>query len=195
MTVVEHDRIELAMSDREVPLDELFEWLETAPEGHKSEVVGGVLYTVPQRDTHWDIIQSIVLALVDRFGRGVKVKSDVRIDFPGHRNAFCPDVAKIRDDAVKNDKGRWNYEDVEFIAEVISQGTGMNDYGPKKTAYATAGVPVYLIVDPYTGRCIAHTKPEDGEYTEEVRVPFGTDLDLTKTPLDLVLKTDEFPRD
>lgn len=61
-------------------------------------------------------------------------------------------------------------------------------------AYATAGVPVYVIADPYTGRCIAYTKPEDGEYTEEVRVPFGTDLDLTKTPLDLVLKTDGFPR-
>ncbi|MFF6774179.1 Uma2 family endonuclease [Streptomyces sp. NPDC012637] len=195
MTVVEDDRIELAMSENEVPLDKLFEWLEIAPEGHKSEVVGGVVFMVPQRDTHWDITRLIIRALEDRFGRDVRVKSDVRIDFPGDRNAFCPDVAKIRDDAEKNDKGRWNYEDVEFVAEVISKGTGMNDYGPKKVAYATAGVPVYVIVDPYTGRCIAHTKPEDGEYTEEMRVPFGTDLDLTKTPLDFVLRTEGFPRD
>ncbi|MFJ3900215.1 Uma2 family endonuclease [Streptomyces sp. NPDC090025] len=195
MTVVADDRIELAMSNRELPLDELFDWLETAPEGHRIEVVGGVVFMVPQRDSHWDIIRAVVRALEDRFGRHAKVKSDVRIDFPGERNAFCPDVALIRDDAEKNDKGRWNYEDVQFVAEVISKGTGMNDYGPKKTAYAVAGVPVYLIVDPYTGRCIAHTKPEDGEYTEELRIPFGTELDLTKTPLDMVLATDDFPRD
>ncbi|MEU8539458.1 Uma2 family endonuclease [Streptomyces sp. NPDC048717] len=195
MTVVENDRIELAMSDHELPLDELFEWLETAPEGHKAEVVGGVVYMVPQRDTHWEIVRWIVHALQVRFGMHVKVKSDVRIDFPGHRNAFCPDVAKLRDDAEKNDKGRWDWADVEFVAEVISRGTSLNDYGPKKAAYATAGVAVYLIADPYTGRCIAYTKPEEGEYTEVVRVPFGTDLDLTKTPLGLVLKTDAFPRD
>ncbi|GAA3392607.1 Uma2 family endonuclease [Streptomyces roseoviridis] len=195
MTVVEDDRIELAMSENDVPLDKLFEWLEIAPEGHKSEVVGGVVFMVPQRQTHWDITRRIVRALEDQFGMDVKVASDVRIDFPGERNAFCPDVAKLRDDAVQDDKGRWNHEDVEFVAEVISQGTGMNDYGPKKTAYATAGVPVYVVADPYTARCIAYTKPEDGDYTEEVRVPFGTDLDLTKTPLELVLKTDGFPRD
>ncbi|MFG2111288.1 Uma2 family endonuclease [Streptomyces sp. NPDC048718] len=195
MTVVENDRIEWAMSDRELPLDELFEWLETAPEGHKAEVVGGVVYAVPQRDTHWEIVRWIVHALQVRFGMHVKVKSDVRIDFPGHRNAFCPDVAKLRDDAEKNDKGRWDWADVEFVAEVISRGTSLNDYGPKKAAYTTAGVAVYVIADPYTGRCIAYTKPEEGEYTEVVRVPFGTDLDLTKTPLGLVLKTDAFPRD
>ncbi|MER8042054.1 Uma2 family endonuclease [Streptomyces sp. NPDC094032] len=195
MTVVENDRIELAMSDDEVPLDKLFEWLEIAPEGHKSEVVGGVVFMVPQRQTHFDITRRIIRAMEDQFGMDVKVASDVRIDFPGHRNAFCPDVAKMRDDAEMSKGGHWNHEDVEFIAEVISKGTGMNDYGPKKTAYATAGVPVYLIVDPYTGKCIAHTKPEGGDYTEEVRVAFGTDLDLTKTPLELVLKTDGFPRD
>ncbi|MFJ3926405.1 Uma2 family endonuclease [Streptomyces sp. NPDC090022] len=150
---------------------------------------------VPQRDTHWEIIRCIVRALERRFGDDVKVKSDVRIDFPGHRNAFCPDVAKLRDDAVQDAKGHGDYADVEFIAEVISKGTGMNDYGPKKTAYATAGVPVYLIVDPYTGKCVVHTLPEDGEYTQDVRVAFGVDIDLTKTPLDLTLATDGFPRD
>ncbi|MFI8518766.1 Uma2 family endonuclease [Streptomyces sp. NPDC085481] len=166
-----------------------------APEGHKSEVVEGVVFMVPQRQTHFDITRRIIRALEDRFGMDVRVASDVRIDFPGHRNAFCPDVAKMRDDTVQNGKGGWNHEDVEFVAEVISKGIAMNDYGPKKTACATAGVPVYLIVDPYTGKCIAHTKPEDGDYTEEVRVAFGTELDLTKNPLGLVLTTDGFPRD
>lgn len=81
------------------------------------------------------------------------------------------------------------------MAEVISKGTAHNDYGPKRTAYATAEVPVYLIADPYQGRCHIHTDPKDGDYAVSTRVDFGTDVDLTGTVVDLVLKTDDFPRD
>lgn len=43
-------------------------------------------------------------------------------------------MAKLRDGAVQDSRGRWRFEDVEFIAEVISKGTALNDYGPKKIA-------------------------------------------------------------
>lgn len=48
--------------------------------------------------------------------------------------------------------GRWSHQDVAFVAEVISRGTGHNDYGPKKRAYAEAEVAVLLIADPYQGK-------------------------------------------
>jgi Uma2 family endonuclease len=195
MTVVD-DRI--AMADANTKrLDEWFERFERmpVPEGFRVEIVGGNVHMTPQRDTHWEIIRRIVRAVEDRFGMDVKVFSDVRIDFPGHENGFCPDVAKLSASAAKDDEGRWRHEDVEFIAEVISQGTAANDYGPKKTAYATAEVPVYLIADPYQGRCYVHTHPKDGDYAMRTKVDFGTDIDLTGTVADLVLKTDEFPRD
>ncbi|MFD5265345.1 Uma2 family endonuclease [Streptomyces sp. NPDC058335] len=104
-------------------------------------------------------------------------------------------MAKFRDGAAKDDAGRWKYEDIEFIGEVISRGTAPNDYGAKKTAYAVAGVPLYLIADPYLGRCTVYTEPKDGGYQCEPRVDYGTDVDLTTTALDLTLKTDTFPRD
>ncbi|MFF5404235.1 Uma2 family endonuclease [Streptomyces misionensis] len=59
-------------------------------------------------------------------------------------------VALVREAAgeeAPHDRGRWRYEDIDFVAEVISQGTAHNDYGPEKAAYALAGVPVYLIAD------------------------------------------------
>lgn len=46
---------------------------------------------------------------------------------------------------------------------MISRSTGSNDYGPKKDTYAAAGVPVYLIADPYTGEWHLHTLPRDGK--------------------------------
>lgn len=197
MTVLE-DRIAMADADANTQrLDEWFERLERmpVPEGFRVEIVGGNVFMTPQRDTHWEIIRRIVRAIEDRFGMDVTVLSDVRMDFPGHENGFCPDVVKLRDSAEKDAEGRWRYEDVEFVAEVISKGTAANDYGPKKTAYALAEVPVYVIADPYQSRCYIHTHPKDGDYATRTRVDFGGDLDLTDTVIDLALKTDEFPRD
>jgi Uma2 family endonuclease len=198
MTVLD-DRIEMTESSGELTLDMLFEWLEKmpVPEGYKTEIVGGHIFMTPQRDIHWEIIRRIVRALEDAFGMSVKVFSDVRIDFPKVKglNGFAPDVAKLRDGAKKDSEGRWRYQDVEFVAEVISKRTAANDYGPKRDAYAAAEVPVYLIIDPYTGEWHLHTLPKDGKYHSQVGFPFGEDIDLTGTPVGLVLKTDEFPRD
>lgn len=196
MTVLE-DRIEMADTDANTKrLDEWFELIERmVPEGYKVEVVEGAVHMVPQRDTHWEITRRIIHALEDRFGRDINVKSDVRIDFPGFENGFCPDVMKLRDDAERDPERGWRHEDVEFVAEVISQGTAANDYGPKKAAYAVAEVPVYVIADPYQGRCHVYTHPKDGDYAMRTSVDFGTDIDLTGTVVDLVLKSDDFPRD
>jgi Uma2 family endonuclease len=196
MTVLE-DRIAMAESDDTSWLDEMFERLEKlpVPEGFKVEIVEGAIHMSPQRDVHWDTIRKIIWALEDRFGRRAKLFSDVRIDFPGQRNGFAPDVAKLRDDAQKDSHGHWRYQDVEFIAEVISKDTAQNDYGPKKTAYALAEVPVYVIADPYVGKCRLFTRPKDGDYVSDTSITYGGDVDMTATPLDLTLKTDEFPRD
>ncbi|MEV1079410.1 Uma2 family endonuclease [Streptomyces sp. NPDC050211] len=195
MTVLD-DRIEMAESSGELTLDTMFEWLEKmpVPEGYKTEIVGGHIFMSPQRDTHWDIIADIYDQLRTKYPRK-RVKSDVRIDYPGHLNGFATDVTALAEDAQKDDKGRWQYKDVEFVAEVISKDTAANDYGPKKTAYALAEVPVYLIVNPYTAEWHLHTLPKDGEYHGEVSFSFDDEIDLTGTVVGLVLKTDEFPRD
>jgi Uma2 family endonuclease len=196
MTLVD-DRIEMAETDDKRTLDDLFEVFEGTPayEGYRIEVVEGVVYMVPQRSVHWEIIFEIAQTLARAFDRKAKIFSDVRVDFPGENNAFCPDVAKLCDDAKPDDAGRWRYQDVEFVAEVVSRGTGKNDYGPKRTAYALAGVPVYLIADPYQRKCHVYTEPADGDYAREVTVAFGVELDLKETPLGITLPTDGFPSD
>ncbi|MCA1273029.1 Uma2 family endonuclease [Streptomyces rubiginosohelvolus] len=194
MTVVDTDRIDMADTSDERTLDEMFEWLEPTPEGFKVEIVEGTVHMSPQRDTHWEIIRRIVRALEDRFGMDVRALSDVRIDF-GEGNGFAPDIVKLFDKAAKNSQGRWLPEHIEFVGEVISKGTAAADYGPKKDAYAAAGIPVFLIVDPYTGRCLLHSEPKDAGYHKKLVVDFGIDVDLTDTSVDLVLKTDAFPRD
>jgi Uma2 family endonuclease len=196
MTVVIDDRIKMADSnDRQNTLDDLFELLERmpVPEGLRVEIVEGTIYMSPQRNVHWQLIRLLLRALEDAFGPDVFITSDVRIDFPGVLNGFCPDLAKIRDGAEPDKNGRLRYQDVEFVAEVISRDTARNDYGPKKAAYAQAGVPVYLIADPYQRKCHVYTQPKDGDYAAELTLAFGTEIDLTDTPLDIKIATDAFP--
>ncbi|MGW5236171.1 Uma2 family endonuclease [Streptomyces nodosus] len=195
MTVLD-DRTEMAEESGELTLDAMFEALAKmpVPEGTKVEIVGGNIFMSPQRQTHFEIVFDILQQLYGRYPRN-RMASDVRIDFPGHLNGFACDAAALAEGAVRSDHGRWRHQDVEFVAEVLSKSTALNDYGPKKTAYALAEVPVYLVVDPYQGRCHLYTQPKDGDYATETKVPFGEDLDLTDTVVGLTLKTDEFPRD
>ncbi|UUU23028.1 Uma2 family endonuclease [Streptomyces sp. DSM 40750] len=195
MTVLD-DRIEMAEGSRELTLDVMFECLEKMPipEGTKVEIVGGNIFMSPQRQTHFEIIFDILVQMRDKY-TPKRLASDVRIDFPGELNGFACDVAAVADRSVKDSSGRWRYQDIEFVAEVISKGTAANDYGPKKLAYAVAEVPVYLIADPYQGRCHIYTHPKDGDYATETKIPFGDDVDLAGTVVGLTLKTDEFPRD
>ncbi|MET8825909.1 Uma2 family endonuclease [Streptomyces sp. NPDC004610] len=196
MSVVEIDRIDMAEERDELTLDLLFEWLAKLPipEGTKVEIVGGNIFMSPQRDTHWDIILDLIEQLRAKHPRA-RLKSDVRIDYPGRLNGFAADVTLLSETAAKNADGMWACEDVVFVAEVISKGTATNDYGPKKAAYAEAGVAVYLIADPYQGKCHLYTQPKEGEYLTHLSVAFGVDLDLSATPVDLTLKTHDFPRD
>lgn len=93
----------------------------------------------------------------------------MRIDFPGLLNGFASDVVALAE--------------------------GANDYGSKKATYATACVPVYVIVDPYTGTWHLHTLPKGDEYRSVLSLDFGTPIDLTSTVVDLALETGAFPRD
>ncbi|WP_217171434.1 Uma2 family endonuclease [Streptomyces sp. AC512_CC834] len=176
-------------SGNELTLDEMFERLEKlpVPEGYKSEIVGGHVFLWPQRNTSWDITINILGQLRAAYPHK-RLRSDVRMDCPGRLNGFAPDVVALADGP---DTGR----DAEFVAEVITRETASNDYGPKKDAYAAAGVPVYLIVDPYTGEWHLHTIPKDGKYHSAVSFGFGEDIDLTGTAVGLTLTTDDFPRD
>ncbi|WP_437063400.1 Uma2 family endonuclease [Streptomyces sp. enrichment culture] len=168
----------------------MFDWLERlpVPEGYKSEIVGGHIFLWPQRDTHWDITINILEQLLAAYPRK-SLRSDVRMDCPGRLNGFAPDVVALSAHPPGKDRK------AEFVAEVVSRETADNDHGPKKDAYATAEVPVYLIVDPYTGEWHLHTLPKDGKYHGAVSFGFGEDVDLTGTVVGLTLRTGDFPRD
>ncbi|MFC4512787.1 MULTISPECIES: Uma2 family endonuclease [Streptomyces] len=177
-------------------LEEMFELLYAAtPEGYKSEIVGGAICMVPKADAYWDVVSDVLYQLRDLLGQERQIKHEVRLDLPGYRNAFAPALYVMAAGAERDERGNWRHQDVEFVLEVIRQGTADYDYGRKRDAYAVGEVPVYLIADPYTGRCHLHTLPQDGEYRSCLAVGFGDPIDLTHTAVGVVLTVGESGRE
>lgn len=105
MTAVD-DGIEMADTGDGLTLDTMFQLIEQmgVPEGYKVEVVEGAIHLSPQRAVHWDITANIIEQLRAGYPRQ-RLKSDVRIDFPGRLNGFATDVTALAVGAEKDEKG------------------------------------------------------------------------------------------
>lgn len=99
--------------------------------------------------------------LVDR--PAAYVCREIDISLPQARSWLEPDVVVVDESAV--DTSATPLETVPMlVVEVLSPGTASLDLGPKRDAYAEAGVPEYWIVDPQNGAVTMHIEPADGEY-------------------------------
>jgi hypothetical protein len=98
MTALDERRIEMAENSDARTLDEMFQWLESAPEGFKVEIVEGAVFMSPQRQNHWEITLDIIEQLRAKYARR-QVKSDVRIDYPGNLNGYASDVTVLKEGA------------------------------------------------------------------------------------------------
>ncbi|QKW07450.1 Uma2 family endonuclease [Streptomyces sp. NA04227] len=82
---------------------------------------------------------------------------------------------------------------VLLVAEITSydSDTDRRDRFEKPAAYASAGIPVYLLVDRDAGAVIVHTTPdtEHGRYADVHTAPFGEQL-LLPDPVGIALDTE-----
>jgi Uma2 family endonuclease len=202
MTVLQ-DRPATAETDEDdmMGLDEMFEYIEDGhnpPPGFKVQIIEGAIVMSPQRDVHALVIIEILIAIREVLGRKAKLLFDVRLDVPGWRNGFAPDVMLIRNDAGKLPNGSYRYQDARLVVEVVSRSSRKDDYGHKLEAYALGEIPTYVVADPKLGTVEVHTLPRvisDGvaEYGETHRYRFG-DSFVLQDP-EVTIDTADWPRD
>jgi len=136
--------------------------LEAWPDdGRRYELYDGEVYVCPApRPRH----QLALAELHDRLRRyaeargGIALISPIDIVFDEH-NVLQPDIAffaAARRHHVKLDEAIRVAPDV--VVEVISPGTGWNDLGRKKSAFARFGVPEYWVFDPHIERIERHSR-------------------------------------
>ncbi|GGS88491.1 MULTISPECIES: Uma2 family endonuclease [Streptomyces] len=156
--------------------------------------VDGKVVMTPQSAERSNTIKSMQYDTIVSLGRHAKTISDVYIDFPADENS-APDLAIMREDAQRQGK-RYGFEDVLLIAEVVSAPSSRKDHDDCTAKYGRHGIPVYVVVDPYAGEVVVHTRPTGSGYIAAHTHRYGTG----KLPIELAdgrtytLDLDELPR-
>jgi Uma2 family endonuclease len=168
------------------------------PEGFRAELIEGeIVVSPPPGGTHEADIWSIV--------RQVTEQSATKMAFSGNKGLLldrggpCPKNHVIPDGVfVPSRRGSFYDADpwmrcggVALVVEVTSDRPD-RDRMAKRQCYATAGVPLYLLVDREQQTVTLFSEPKDdpGDYLEDVRVAFGHPLQLPE-PFAFTLDTSE----
>jgi Uma2 family endonuclease len=150
------------------------------------ELVDGALIVSPMGTfRHQNLLFDIAFAL--RVAAPPELQATVEVNVGlSDRRLLIPDFSVLRRTGF--DGLIVPVEDVVLVGEVVSRSSRVHDKVFKRTLYAEAGVPFYLLIDP-SGRTVDATlyKLVDGEYQENARSlngkltvdkPFPVELDL-----------------
>jgi Uma2 family endonuclease len=172
---------------------EFFENFEP-PEGFKVELLRGEIVMMAGPDwVHNTIVQSVQDQIPsDRWHR-VQTQ-DVAI--PGETSEPQPDLVVVERGAFKGPGRLVPAPVVTMVVEVVSKSSADRDYKLKRSMYAAGRIPAYLILDPFTARCVLLTDPagagDDADYRGQHTSKFGEPVWIEA--LELSLDTTDFQR-
>lgn len=186
MSALTHDVHDTPADDDDDDLLEAFLTLDT-PKGFKAELVEGEIVVTPPPDgNHETAIGRIVRQVFRHCPDGIDFAGGKGLVVPGGR--FIPDATFTETDAML-DRGSWSAPDgVLMVLEVTSRRPG-KDREAKRIGYASAGIPLYLLVDREFERVVLHRDPRHDEYTTVTGVRLGDPLPLPD-PFGFTLATD-----
>ncbi|MFJ4188054.1 Uma2 family endonuclease [Kitasatospora sp. NPDC089509] len=141
--------------------------------GHRVEIVGSqITVTPPPNASHGKSLSRLmrVLFAAGLDGDEVDVLQNVGIWLPSGPSDYAVPDLSIVDADIDDHVIEYNCYDPEvfrLVLEVTSSNLS-DDLKKKPAAYASAGVPVYVIVDRTNQRVMMLTEPQDDEYQVHV---------------------------
>lgn len=118
-------------------------------------------------------------------GGGCEVfAAPIDLFLPGQESVFQPDLVLVCDPAKLAPHGIVGVPDL--VVEILSPSSASKDTVAKRWAYAAAGVPEYLIVDP-EGREGMLLRLDNGHYTDSARIEWGALVALLGGQLSITL--------
>lgn len=161
------------------------------PEGYRAEIVEGAIdVSSTGRRRHGVLVNRLRRALDTHLGGGPYAPyQDGNVIH--RRKVWIPDlfVAPLDLDEIPDEEGLGvDAAGVEVVIEVVSPGrqNEQRDRIRKRREYARAGIPVYVLVDDHDGDgavvLLTSPDPDKALYTDEHRVPYGTDAVVPEGP-------------
>ncbi|GLX53708.1 hypothetical protein Shyhy01_66570 [Streptomyces hygroscopicus subsp. hygroscopicus] len=174
-------------------------WEETKwPEGSKVEIIEGIITVSPSPAFRHNVItervqRRLYSVIPDDWG----VFQTLAVAVPSRLGMFIPDllVAPVGDCAETDTHIPAAL--AELVVEVTSRSNARHDRVSKPAAYATAGIPLYLLIDrwaPGGPTATLYGEPRGEVYRVLSAVKFGDPLKLP-APFDVTIDTGEFPVD
>ncbi|MGV9843069.1 Uma2 family endonuclease [Streptomyces fungicidicus] len=171
---------------------EEMEW----PEGSKVEIIEGIITVSPAPAYRHNVIAArIQRRLYSVIPEDWEIFQTLAIAVPSRLGMLIPDlvVAPVRDHTESD--SHIPAALAELVVEVTSKSNARHDRVSKPAAYATAGIPLYLLVDrwaPDGPTATLYGGPEGDVYRPLATAKFGEPLKLP-APFGLVIDTSEFP--
>ncbi|MET9614223.1 Uma2 family endonuclease [Kitasatospora indigofera] len=185
MTALSHEFPEAWQSLDDDLLDAFLD-LDT-PEGFKAELIEGeIVVAQPPDGDHETAIGRIVWQIARQCPEGIDFAGGKGLIVPGGR--YIPDGTFTVADAMAGRESWSKPVGVLMVLEVTSSRP-QKDREAKRKGYATAGVPLYLLVDRQENKVLLHGDPRRGDYRAVHAVPVGEPLELPE-PFGFALQTD-----
>lgn len=172
-------------------------WEQTdAPEGCKVEIIEGIVTVSPAPSSdHNDTADELQRLLYTVIPRDWGIYQTQELTVPTRMGMFVPDLAVIPKKLLPRRRERQGAEVAELIVEITSESNANHDRIEKLHAYATAGVSLYLLLDPWhSGKPTAtlYGEPREGLYRVLESVQYGDALRLP-APFAVTVDTALFP--
>ncbi|MGI5198560.1 Uma2 family endonuclease [Streptomyces sp. CA-288835] len=191
MTAMAHE----PLTQEEVLL-EGFLALDT-PEGFRAELIEGEIVVTPPPDgEHEDYISLVLEQVFERShtkmqfsgNKGLKLRSplDILKDHVIPDGTFAPKELRL----FRSGESWMPCTGVAMVVEVTSSKPSV-DREQKRRSYARSGIPLYLLVDRGKSSVTLFSEPEEDDYRQHCRIPFGKHLTLPE-PFGFDLDTSEF---
>lgn len=147
------------------------------PEYRAEFIAGRYIVTPPPVGNHESVIGKLTVQLVRRSAVEITVSGNRGLHTPFGN--FIPDLT-IAEPGAFDDGPSWGTSaGILLLVEVTSSGA-TDDREDKRRAYASVGIPLYLLVDRENCESVLFSQPdaEAQDYRADIRVPFGADLEL-----------------
>ncbi|MFJ5674288.1 Uma2 family endonuclease [Streptomyces sp. NPDC093097] len=172
-------------------------WEQTdAPEGCKVEIIEGIVTVAPPPESdHNDTADELQRLLYTVIPRDWGIYQTQGLTVPSQHGLYIPDLAVIPKKLLPRRGERRMADAAELIVEITSRSNANHDRVEKLHGYADAGVPLYLLLDPWhSGRPTAtlYGQPAGGLYRVLETVKYGDTLHLP-APFDVTVDTALFP--
>lgn len=172
-------------------------WENTdAPESCRVEIIEGIVtVSPPPSKDHNTTAARLQRQLYTVIPETWEIYQTQGVTIPGGNGLYIPDLVVFPLEAMEGPGNRVAAQEAQLVVEVTSQGNANHDRIKKARGYAHAGVPLYLLLDPWhsdvpTATLYGH--PDNGTYRVLDAVEYGEKLTLP-APFDLVIETADFP--